>query len=132
MSQRDLEFCRSLRAAACHRDPTQVDVFRFTVPSSTTFKNGVYVTAQLLTLSQTGAGIARTNLRANLEVRRASSLTATTTSQVLVQTGSTIGPVSTIKLSPGVFYVSVWSAADVAYSTYGSRGQYQLTMSYWV
>lgn len=104
----------------------------FTVPSSKTFQNGMYVTAQLQTLSPNGAGFARTNLRANLEVRRAISLTATTTSQVLLQTGSSIGPVSTTKLSAGVFYVSVWSAADVAYSTYGSRGQYQLALSYWV
>lgn len=105
-------------------------MWRFTVPSTNTFKNGVFVTAQLQTLSPNAAGFGRTNLWATLEVRRASSATATTSSQVLLQTGSTIAPTTTLKQTAGVFYVSVWGAGDASYSAYGSRGQYQLTVTY--
>lgn len=101
------------------RNPTDVDMWRF----STNAAVNVYV--QVSAVSPWG-NAGRSNLNA--------TVTLTDTKTVLGKVTG-VGSVLSVKVPKGNYYVSVTAAgsgdpAVDGYSTYGSRGQYQLSLTY--
>jgi hypothetical protein len=97
-------------------------MFRFVVPSTI---NRVTVTVQLRPVAPWGTqAVLRSNLHSIVVVRRG-------TSQILQANGFNVGPVTTSRQQSGTFFVSVAPTGVVGeYTAYGSRGQYELTVTY--
>lgn len=111
--------CPSL-SVLCSK-PSDVDMFRFVVPSTI---SRVTVTVQLRPVAPWGTQVLRSNLHSNVVVRRGSS-------QILQANGFNVGPFTTSRQQSGTFFVSVAPTGVVGeYTAYGSRGQYELTVTY--
>lgn len=101
--------------------PTDVDMFRFVVPSTI---GRVTITVQLRPVAPWGSQVQRSNLHSNVVVRRGST-------QIMTANGFSVGPFTTPRQQSGTFFVSVAPTGVVGeYTSYGSRGQYELTVTY--
>lgn len=106
----------------CCSKPTDVDMYKFAVPTTSPYNKGVLITVTAKTLAPWG-NVARNNLPVQLTLRQGST--------VRLNFAGYNPSMTTPKLTGGTYFVSVAPSGQTGeFSTYGSRGQYQLTVTY--